>query len=331
MPPAKPASKEPVATVASELYAATEIAGIQKLLGGIPVGTVTAVYGAPEAGKSTLTAQLGVEFAVAHDGNAMIHDTELNQHTFVPLMQRLKARFGEDFLLTRVKPIVSKKKSKNEDERYEVEWKFLTPAPSKGQRCLFLIQSPDIHDITHLYGRGALIQVSEGGKVDIDLLTGSWAATPGDIPLGRFMDEHNVKSLVIDSVTNPLDEIPAKTKNFPGRSDLTQLWLIQAMKLAWHRDMPVFIVAHETKNDAGAFSKELDIEGGKGVRYNVKHVLYVLIKNERGLLPGNAERPTKQLADTGRYVYGHRVPGKKSWGHYAMLDLTERGFDDYKD
>lgn len=324
-------SPEPKSSAKSAIYHPTELAPFQKLVGGIPKRTLTAFFGPPEAGKSTLATQLACEFALAHDGNAAVHDTELNEHTYVAVAEMLSKRWDEKINVVLVKPVVTKgKKQKggSEVDSFTVAWNYETQ-PSKDGFNLFVIQCPDIEPIMHIMGRGVNLRVSDGGKVDIDLLDASWADHAQESPLGVFLKQNKIKSFVIDSVTNPLDEIPAKTKNFPGRSDLTQLWLIQAMKHAWALDIPIFVVAHETKNDASIGSKQLDIEGGKGVKYQVKYKLYLLDVNEPGLLPGSMKGKTRPLANTGRWLIGARIPGKQSWTELVPLDMVPTGFIAY--
>lgn len=302
---------------------------------------VTAIFGPPEAGKSTLGAQVWTEYAMNKKGNVAILDTELNEHTFEAVAEMLSKRWGEPVNYIPVLPEVTRGANDDSDggkkggKKFSVKWEF-EEKPRKGATNILLIQCPEIQDITALVGRAVDIKVTPGGKVEIDHLdgVGAWARSIDDSPLAQFIAENDVKSMMIDSVTNPLDEIAAKTKNFPGRSDLTQLWLVQTGKIAWKFRMPVLAVAHESKNEADGFDKGLKIEGGKGVRYNVKHVLYLMDGNEPGLLPkavkeslgGQNPRP---LADTGRYLFGARLPGVRSWTRHVALDYTKTGFTNY--
>lgn len=325
----------------------TELTPFQNLMGGVPSRAMTALFGSPEAGKTTLGMQLTCEAAVLQNGNACVLDTELNEHAFSDLAEKFSNRWDEDINVVFVQPDVRKKSGKDGKDgkdRYDVKWMYEDEVPKSGF-TLFVIQCPDIEKITHLYGQGVEINITEGGKVDAEHVTGSWINDIRETPLGQFVEKHNIRAFLIDSATNPMDKIIAKTKNFPGRSDVTQIWLVRHMELCWgthpvfskedkneilrYDGLASFVVLHESKNEAGAFSKELKMEGGKGVRYNVKHVLYLLDRNERGLIPGEAPKPNK-LAETGRTLYAVRVPGKKSWSSFVEIDYTDTGFIAYK-
>jgi len=307
-----------------------QLPGYQTLTGGVPCGTVTGFLGAPQAGKTALCFQLGVEVCNTQAGNFMVFDTENKFHQHLELVRMLSERFEKPLNLVRVKAsvkVVTKKDSKGKEERrYDAKWEMEDEVDPDAIN-IFTVHTPDIKPITIMHGRGVELEIYDSGKFKVKMIPDAWAPEIEDSLLAKFIEKHNVKCLLYDSITNPLDEIPAVGENFPARADLTQVWLLQIHKLAAHYNLPILATVHESKNETGLFSKDLKLEGGKAVGYNLGFVVYCLLRNEKGLLPGSAAKP-HTLASDERAIFLARHPGRKPWAEIRYLTLTDSGLYD---
>ncbi len=306
--------------------------GFQELHHGIPVGTITGIVGPPGAGKSTLAMELGIEASMHLDGDLLVFDTENSWHTYKALRKAMERKFDVPINIVRLKPRIESNDQKT-NRQYKVGWNVYKGEPSKDSLNLYVLHCPDIQDILIAHGRGMEMKLSDkadSGKIKAVPQGDAWARTIHEAPFFKFVKEANVRCIVYDSLTNPLDEFTAVTENFPARTDMTQAWMIQIHKLAAELEMPVIMTLHESRNDAGAYSKDLKVQGGKGVLYNVKFVCYLLARMEKGLLPSSAARPI-EIASDERALYLMRHPEHRPWQDMAYLRLTENGLVDRED
>lgn len=306
----------------SALYAPTELEPWQQLVRGIPLSTITGLFGPAASGKSTLGAQLLLEHAVRKGHNVAAFDTELSIHTFADLVPRLSDRYGADIGMVKVTPNIDQSK-----KTPSVTWEM--DDTGEHDVTFYVVFCPDITPILILHGRGAEVDISKKGKIEAKSLRGTWTAR-GHEPFSQFIADHGVGSVLYDSVTNPLNEITTNQSNFPGRTDFTQLWLIQAQKaVAWAHDIPVFATFHESANPANPFYRGLVIKGGVAVEYAVKHQIYFMSRKDNALTPSGAPK-APELADTGVSLWLARHPSEAPWKRWVSIDHTEQGFIPYE-
>lgn len=327
---AKPAEEAPAAPSKQSraFYVPTEhTKGFQELVGGVPVGTITGFLGAPEACKTVLSTQVAVEVAVVQEGNVLVFDTENKFHQHLGLASGFSQRFGRDISLVRVKADL-RKTGQGENAKTIIDWELEDEIDPKALN-IFLVHCPSLIKLTAMFGAGLDLKVFDSGKFKVMLDGGAWTPDITNSPVAKFIQKHNVKSLVVDSFTNPLDIIPAVGENFPARADATQNWMIQMHSLAAEYGLPVLVTFHESKNDTNPFSKQLKYEGGKGVGYNLPFIIYLLKVNEPGLLPKAATKP-RQIKSNERamYVARHGSNTIRPWTGVQYLTVGETGLSD---
>lgn len=322
----------------NEWYIPLSLAPLQTLLGkGLARGSLTALFGPPEAGKSSLASQIATDVAIREGGegapgNFLVFETELKPLTYVEMVSSLEACFGVGVNIIRCKAEVFNKGSKTTPV-WNAKFAYDGKA-KKGAVNLYLLSCPDLVPIMHLHGRGIFWDISSAsGKIKIGLENGSFAKNIAESPLGAFVKENDIKAVVYDSITNPLDEIPAVGENFPARSDATQLWMIQVQKLANHFNIPVIAIAHESKNETNPFSLQLKVEGGKGVGYNLGCTLY-LAPSPPGtpwgaILPKGSGISPGPLPLEARHVFLMRQYGERGWKRFVSIERTDKGFVPY--
>lgn len=292
----------------------------QDLFKGIPVGAITALLGAPGACKSTLGMQLLVEVCKSQQGNVLIFDTENSYHTYFELAAGLQARYEVPLNVVCVSATV-KRVGDKKNARDEIVWELEDDVDDKAHN-IFVVHAPDFVPLSVIHGRGSSMSIYDSGKFKSKMTKEGWIDDPEDYPITQFVSQMGIKAILYDSITNPLDEIPAVSENFPARADMTQSWMIQIQKVAAKFKLPVIAAFHESKNDTDTFAKGLKIEGGKGVAYNIKFCLYMLVRNEMGLLPKGVQKP-RPLARGQRALFVVRHPGKKPWGKVRYVDIVE--------
>jgi energy-coupling factor transporter ATP-binding protein EcfA2 len=304
-----------------------QTACVQDLIGGIPVGTITGLLGPPGAGKSTLGMQALAEIVAVQKGNLLIFDTENKFHVFLHLCEGLSERFGLNLNLVRVKGRI--KKSGGKDPTYSVDWEMEDDVDPKATN-VFVIHCPNVTPISIMLGAGFELKTYESGKFKVISLAGAAAGSVDitEAPIAKFMQKHKCSAMLFDSITNPFDIIPAVGENFPARADAEQIIMLQLHSLAAEYDLPILMTVHESKNDTNPFSKQLKMEGGKSIGYNLAYVLYLMEKNEIGLLPKGAVKPKSSMPRDQRAVFVSRAPSRPPWANVRYFTITEKGLVD---
>ena len=99
-------------------------------------------------------------------------------------------------------------------------------------------------------------------------------------------------------------------------------------KLAARLRIPILGTLHESRNEADVFRGATKVEGGKGIGYNTKFIIYVMKEKNLGILPANKRNGVEPapLPANGRYLWNMRVPGTSDWTKYVGIDFTDKGF-----
>jgi hypothetical protein len=142
-------------------------------------------------------------------------------------------------------------------------------------------------------------------------------------PLLKMLKEHDIRYIVVDSFTNPFDElISGGRQNFNIRAQLEESFLNTMQRLVTRygqsvkKNTYIMTTNHITNNPTDPFTavmieKELHEKGGGAVGYNLK-VLY-------GFKP-------KQTPHGAREVWVMRFPNLPDYGKMYNLLITDKGF-----
>ena len=309
-----------------------QLQGFQKLHDGVPIGKLSCFYGPPEGAKSTICGKLAVECAMALDGNVLVFDTENSADSYEAWVEAWEETFEVDINFIEMAVEVDSNNQKTK-RKYEVGWDILAGEEDKDLMNIFVLSCPDIRDILIAHGRGVEVAFSdnaESGKTKLIPQGDAWVRQTEEAPFYKFCKAHNIKAIVYDSITNPLNENTDSQENLPVRAKMTQIWLNMVQRCAAKLQLPIFCIFHESKNDAGAFSKGLKMQGGKAVGYTAKYVTYMLKEMEKYILPGHATRPDKTIIShpDARAAWVSRNPRNKSWKEVVYFELSDASIND---
>jgi hypothetical protein len=121
--------------------------------------------------------------------------------------------------------------------------------------------------------------------------------------------KHNIGVIIIDSVTEPIDNFPGGTMNFPARANAIKYWFGQVHLFAKRYGVVVLALHHSTKNPQGAFERE-QMVGGKTLLYRFKVLMCI-------------ERVGKE-----RKIRLARHFNKEDWEEEVRLILDDDGWRD---
>lgn len=328
----KATTKQVPANVDEDLIKIHHLKGFQRLSrGGIEKGSVTAFFGPPFAGKSTVLFELGIEAAMATDGDMLVFDTESSWPSYKALRKKMERKFNVPVNIVRMKPHIEDNRQKT-NRQFKVDWSIYRGKPDPETLNVYILLCPDIQDILLAHGKAMEINISdnaESGKMTAAPQKQGWVRTIFDAPFYKFCKEANIKCVIYDSMTNPMNEFTTLAQNFPGRTDFNAIWFNQIHKIAAELEIPILMALHESRKDSG-FSKDLKVKGGSVVLYNTKTVYYILREMVKGLLPASATKPIG-LADDERAMYVMRHPDKKPWQDVEYFTLTDDGLVDKED
>lgn len=219
---------------------------IDTLMGsGFPLGSVTAVFGEPGAGKSILSAQLSLSSIKNLDKDVIIIETEGNRaQDYFELLYRFKDRWSIS------------------EEEINKRVHFHT--------IIGDYQNQAIVTLLRLVGYEAKIEKSSKGD--------KYTVTFKEIKPGLKEDIlKNTGLLVIDSLTKPLkSSIGHKTQNLPARADLSARLFDKLYQIAYNYDICV-IINHHSSIDPLKWGRDFGkIYGGDEILYNSKYVLEIV-------------------------------------------------------
>lgn len=269
-----------------DAYIPTGIGAFDRLVGGMPTGSLIGIYGPPSVGKSTLLLQLAFA-GLRNGGNAMIVDTEGNLAT----IRGWHARFAK---LYGIEPDVVPVDVARDAKTGRVGLSARTPF-SRTRPTIQVARVPTISKLLAVHGRPHLIGISDkddrpvarkdqldpaavkavlkkGGKFVLRPLRQGWVDESLDAPLAQWCRRNKVTFLAYDSLTWPLKEFGSERQNLPARSSATSMVLIAARELVEDLDLLAGVIAHETKDPSLPWSPAL-VSGGNAVLYSLKYVV----------------------------------------------------------
>lgn len=289
----------------------SSLKSINRMLnGGYIPGIATGLYGAPECGKTILVLQeaftdvLGWEEFYGEKKSILFFDTE----------------GGAEGVLEEWYPVFV--------ERFGIKPKILHE-----DKRSFL-------DILEWFGYPATTHISKkGGQVHIrprgfeqpigttrtgKKMTKRVLFNP-DPPANRYCEKHNVGTIIIDSITEPIDGFfTGGNPQYPGRAEAVNAWFGRIHWLAKpdlqnvpKSEIPKRIVRcilHESVTPGDKYSRSV-MKGGHNVRYKFKVSLHMRAS------PKNAFDHVKTM-NMARYF------SKKSWTDPQLIIMTDDGYID---
>lgn len=284
-----------------------DLAGIP---GGLPLSTITGLFGKPGAGKTTLVAQSAMAYIKQHNRPAIIVDTEGSTVSYFSWYQKLRMRWDMpdiEFIKARYISVPDKK---NKDKR---TWEMVDLPKKVGDNSLIVIDCRNIRGILHMHGKGVNMKV-RASKLAFLQDEDTWDDDVWNSPIAKVISSTNAGYLSYDSISMPMKEIGIENQNLPQRAEVTAFWMAPAQQLFHELSLCGFATLHYMKDPANIYGP-VEFEGGKAAGHTYKYV-FQLDKAGQG-----AKETRRKLA-----VWRH--PGKKPYSETAFMELTETGFVD---
>lgn len=299
-------------------YVKTNLEGINKLIGGLPIGSGLMIIGWHAVGKTIILTQFAFEVMMHYlsqkqIANALILDTEGNRHSYELWAEELKTRYGLDTQLVEILVDFKIIRAATKDKKEEKDIVIIGSDPAKydqKKNTLFFMDVRGIDKIVALFGRQCEMRVSEGGKIDL-YPTPNWQFNALNSVIGDFILKNNVRYLGIDSVSTPLLEFGTTQQNYPARFTATNFWLLPAEQLAKSCNLVLVGNVHVTKRPDNPYDVP-DHFGGKGIGHVFKFGLEL-----------------KRKKDNIRELRLERAPKAPDKGKSCDLILTDVGFLDH--
>lgn len=340
-----------------------QMAGFNSLVGGLPIGALFGVYGAPQTNKSIMFTQFAWTL-FPFGTNALLIDTEGGAGSFSlnAWVEAFNKRYKTDIKIVRVS--------------YDTDTaSFTYDPPNPSQRdVFFVLDLRSIVEILHCFGYKVRLDISEakeeiiyvcpkcsaripkprtgaipdcptdkvqgeprkevdsGGKVDIKYNTSAMPTSMPPLeldvrktPIGKFVKENNVKYVLVDSVTNPTEIFgPGGQMNNPGRDNANGNWFQQMQSLAEKYNTTIIAIFHYSLNPTNMYDKRGHPIGGKAVNANFKFLL--LLQRPAGAM--GTPFSTKAEKVNVRNLSLMRHPRKEPFKDFVSTKLTDDGFMD---
>jgi len=269
---------------------------INSLIGGYESGLLTAFFGPPMSGKSTLLCQEAFYFSQFF--GSLFIDTEGG---LINLLNAWKNVFEKRFnTQADIVEIISA--AENEKIRYKFNPENFNNTP------IFIINLRAVKKLLEFFGVLCDIEVSKTGKYSF-----RYKGVCSSL-CKELLENFNVKMIVIDSLTNPINVFSGGLVNYPARADAEKL-LFKEFQNICDEYSPYFIITHHMTRDPQNPYSVPDIPGGKVIRHNTKISLYLEIPKSRRY------RDYRRLW-LDRYFDKPRLSEKR------IIVITNRGFFD---
>jgi len=307
----------------------TDLNNFNSLVGGVPIGALVGIFGMPATNKSMLSQQLAYTF-FGLGANALLVDTEggTAAHGLPKWLSTLNKRYGLNVQVCDV----------NYD--YKKNTFVLDPVDPKTP-AFFVVDLRLITKILAFHGVKTHIEFSDP-KLMKDKKTGEVVDEEGggrmsirctgyedDItrtPVGQLISKYNIRYIVYDSVTAPLELFVSGQLNFPGRDDAQGLWFQQIQEVAQVYKSTIVGIFHASRDPTNQYDPYGHPMGGKAVGHNFKFLL--LIQRFQGAR--GAPFSLKPEKINLRKILNFRHPAKQPFGERYSIELTDTGFIDAK-
>jgi len=256
---------------------------IDELFGGIPHKILFGLVGVPESGKSTLLMQLlfHVLFISSKAKNGgkqkgvVIIDGEGGMYDFVVnyWLEVFNQKYGTDFGVDLWQMNYgnwergSKKPVMKNIVKSDKQFKF---------HVIDLVESEDgidpLFKLCLLVGKPKMIETSSKGKEDLK----SHPKQDNfrnirDTFLGKFLEEHNIQALGLDSLTMVIEsQLGSGTESFPSRAKVNMQICHNLQRLVSVFGIYGIVNHHLTRNPQQGIWAVPVMTGGKGTRHNFK-------------------------------------------------------------
>lgn len=317
-------------------YTKTSLEGINELMGGLPVGSPTGIYGHPASGKTIFSNQMVFEMMYKYKNqeqrNGLIIDTEGSTHTLVGWHKIFNKKYKLKTDIIFIEPKVIKTKAgRGYSRKLELTYSLLKknktteidPEDIENQ-TLFVMDIRNVKKLMIMLGRGSHLVVSKKGKITIKADDKFWMTEIEDTPLYKLIKENNIKVLDLDSISYPMQIFGNERMNFPERATASNWIMAPLHNISEELNIVSFIIAHETIDPSDAYGKP-EYTGGKAIKHSLKFILYMSETTS-----SNTPRTNLQYRPpTVREVWNKRHPVKMGWAKPVFINLTDKGFVDF--
>ena len=256
--------------------------------GGIPFGTITAIFGQPKTGKSMLSYQILLQNAKETGLKSMYVDTEgVRPQDFDSIISKFNNR----------------QKLTDKQVKDLIEYRTTLADPS----------FTSIQKLFQYFGVIVTTNISKGGRYTVNFDTMA--------PKIRDATWEKTSLCVIDSMTEPLKvSVGANTANLPARAQLTERLFAKMIEVAIKHNVAFMVNHHASVDPMTPYIDHGKMWGGDPILYNSKYALQFInatskIKTDTGW--GLEARRVLLLRRPDEQDTGEKIPIrlKKDWGY----------------
>lgn len=313
--------------------------------GGLPVGTLTQLFGEKSVGKSLLSLQAAFNCA-GKFGTAVIIDTEQSYNSYLlPYWkERFESRFSKkvnlafpkinhellqkrkqvprSHIVSSIEKLLSDIGIKLSDSQISeitnIILNNITIDIEQKEDQIIILEVPELRDIFFLHGFDCTIEVSEGGRIELRLRR--QPITPS--PLEQLIEKVKAKIVVYDSISAPLKSVFSGTADLPARSTALSMVLNTAQRLCSKYSLSVLANSHLSVNPIQAWERHPF--GGAIIGYEAKFSFEITKVNAKR--NENAECVNQDKKDrASRTIWVQRHPAVEEYSKYGFCIINEYG------
>ena len=207
---------------------------------GIPSDTPIGIMAPAGEGKTILTTELALKFAIDVGGNILVIKTEkLNSMTHELWLARLlqNKKYGDKTVQMYVE------KAKTVEELLKLNGYDMSVGAKKSKKEVTL------------------------SDVDIE-----------NSPVRKYIKEKNVKVVIYDSLTTPFNSVlTGGQQNMPTRTQVEEMFFQSLQLIFDNTDCAILTTNHITYNITSPFlsREQFDIKGGKAIKHMMDYIFYL--------------------------------------------------------